>query len=122
MPGLNFKVTDENIDDILCIAFEGGINYWCGQAEVKDNDYKGADYASHAVSKGATVILLDAEDIEDPAEITKEKMIKAVEQYVNNEDSGIIDLDTKEIDCCMVDAGVADMIVQYAAFGEIVFG
>ncbi len=122
MPTLNFEVTDENIDDILVTALEGGINYWCGKAEVKDGDYKGAKYASHAVSKGATLIVHDIEDIYDTQEITKEKMIKAIEKYINNIDSDIIDLDSKEIDCCQVDAQVADCIVQYAAFDEIVFG
>ena len=28
------KVTAEDIDDIMCSALEGGINYWCCKAEV----------------------------------------------------------------------------------------
>ena len=28
------KLTVENIDDIMVAALEGGINYWCSEAEV----------------------------------------------------------------------------------------
>lgn len=121
MAKLEFTVTDENIDDILCIAMEGGINYWCSKAEVKGGDYMGG-YASEVVSKGGTLIFHDAEDYLDPVKVDKAKMIEAVEKYVNEQDAGIVDLNTKEIDCCQVDAMVADMIVQLACFDEIVFG
>ena len=40
----NVVVSGEDIDDIMCSALEGGINYWCGKAEV-DGKYLG-EYAS----------------------------------------------------------------------------
>ena len=30
---LQIVVTQEDIDDIMVTALEGGINYWCGKAE-----------------------------------------------------------------------------------------
>jgi len=41
---LEINVTQEDIDDIVTTALEGGINYWCGKVEV-DGDYLG-EYAS----------------------------------------------------------------------------
>ena len=121
MAGLNFNITDQNLADILCIAFEGGINYWCsGSVKVKDNDFKGADYASDALPKGAVLYIPDMD--EGDMELTKEKLIAGVEKYVNEHDADIIDLATKEIDCCHVDAEVADMMVQLAVHGEVVYG
>ena len=122
MGQLNYNVTDENLTDILVCAFEGGINYWCGQVIVKDGDYKGANCAASSIAKGSTLILVDAEEIEDDAEINKEKMLKAIEKYINENGTGIVDLDSKELDCGQIDAEVADCIVQLAAFGEVVYG
>ena len=31
---VTFKVLDEDIDDIMCTALEGGITYWCNRAEI----------------------------------------------------------------------------------------
>ena len=122
MGKFEYKITDENINDILVTAIEGGINYWCGKVEVKGNDYKGAKYASDAVSAGAVIILHDAEGIEDSVEIDKVKIVEAVERYIQENGTGIVDLDSGEIDCGQVDAEVADVIIQLAAFGEVVYG
>lgn len=119
----NISVTDENIDDIMVTALEGGINYWCGSALPKDEDYKGADYASHAVSKGATLILTDVEDESEEWELTREKLLEGVSKYLSlNNPADIVDEETGELDACMIDADVADCILQLALFNEIVFG
>ena len=34
------EITQQDIDDIMCSALEGGINYWCRKAEVV-GDYLG---------------------------------------------------------------------------------
>ena len=46
---LEVVVTQEDIDDIMAGALEGGINYWCGEAEVVGN-YLG-EYASEQISR-----------------------------------------------------------------------
>ena len=33
----NVLVTDEDIDDIMVSALEGGINHWCAEAKVQGN-------------------------------------------------------------------------------------
>ena len=51
------KYTQENIDDIMSMALEGGITYWCGQAKVKGK-YLG-NYGSEQISRGGTLYLYD---------------------------------------------------------------
>ena len=41
----NVVISGEDIDDIMCSALEGGINYWCGKAEV-DGKYLGTQLSA----------------------------------------------------------------------------
>ena len=124
-------VTDEDIDDIMSCALEGGINYWCDGIKVV-GEYLG-EYGSEQIARGGKLKVhleepFDDEDTET-YELDKEKFLKGVEMYIKNPDKPyeIVCFDTDvdgdlTIDTCMVDADVADMIIQYALFGEIVFG
>jgi len=72
-------VTNEDIDDIMCSALEGGINYWCCKAEVI-GEYLG-EYGSEQISRGG---MLKLHDLEEDAvyELTKEKFLKGLEKYL----------------------------------------
>lgn len=113
-----YIVTSEDIDDIMCAALEGGINYWCRKAEVV-GEYLG-DYASEQISRGGTLILYDAES-SDKWELNIEKLLcgieKAIEEWYEYEWFKDGRLETSQID-----AEIADGIVQLALFDEIVFG
>ncbi len=119
---LQIAVTGEDIDDIMVSALEGGINYWCDNAKV-DGKYLG-EYASEQISRGGTLILHDME--EDRNELlTKEKLLQGIRMYAEQpEHSDIFEVVDHElhIDCGMVDAEVADAIIQYAVFSEIFYG
>lgn len=56
---LKVVVNDEDIDDIMAGALEGGINYWCDEAKVVGN-YLG-EYASEQISRGGQLKLHDFE-------------------------------------------------------------
>lgn len=119
---LEVVVTDEDIDDIMCGALEGGINYWCNEAEVV-GDYLG-EYASDQISRGGKVELYDFEE-EAKYELDKEKFLKGLEMYIKNPTAGNIleQIDGKlHLDCCNADADVCDAIIQYAVFGEVIYG
>ena len=115
----------------MSCALEGGINYWCDGIKVV-GEYLG-EYGSEQIARGGKLKVhleepFDDEDTET-YELDKEKFLKGVEMYIKNPDKPyeIVCFDTDvdgdlTIDTCMVDADVADMIIQYALFGEIVFG
>ena len=112
-------VTMQDVDDIMSTALEGGINYWCKRAEVV-GEYLG-EYASDQISRGRTLILHDSEG-EDKYELTLDKLLKGIQMYVANPDAPYKIVYNSELDTCQVDATVADMIIQFALFGVIVYG
>lgn len=111
------RLTQEDIDDIMVGALEGGINYWCREAEVVGK-YLG-EYASDQISRGGSLILHDAES-SDKWELNLEKFLDGVKRYF--EDGCHVQVDDGCIDAGDIDAGDADCIIQFALFGEVQFG
>lgn len=117
---IKLKVTAEDIDDIIATAFEGGINYWCKEAEVV-GDYLG-EFASDQISRGGVVRLYDAEN-DDVYELTLDKVLKAIQRAYS--ERWFCDYEWcngETIDTYNVDAMVADAIVQLALFDDVIFG
>ena len=122
------RVRNEDIDDIMVSALEGGINYWCKKAEVK-GDYLG-EYASDQISRGGELVLHDAEENKSYT-LSKEKFIEGLKKYIAAGNTGCIDREKNRIgvytgklnmDPCNIDAGAADCIIQYALFGDVIYG
>ena len=118
----NVVVTGEDIDDIMCSALEGGINYWCDKAEV-DGKYRG-EYASEQISRGGTLILHDTEEDRQYV-LTKANFRAGLERYLKRPAAGdfieCVDHELR-IDTGYVDAPAADCIIQYALFGDVIYG
>lgn len=124
----NVVVQNEDIDDIMVSALEGGINYWCRKAEVK-GDYLG-EYASDQISRGGELILHDAEENKSYT-LSKEKFIEGMKKFIAAGNMGCIHRETNSIGAytgklniepCNIDAGAADCIIQYAVFGDVIYG
>ena len=128
---MNVNVSDEDIEDIVVTAIEGGIGYWAcldnsGERWIdtpKDESY--AETATKILLEGDGVTFLDDEDHDTSWVLTLEKLMKGIEMYLNS-DRGLGCLDGSNvsvvIDTCQIDAEAADMIVQYALFGELIYG
>lgn len=116
---INVTLTDEDIDDIMCTALEGGISYWCCKAEVV-GDYLG-EYASDQISRGGALLLHDAEE-DEVYELTLEKLIKGFELWVAGGYDTYGAVCEGVVDTGEIDAEKADQICQLALFGEIIFG
>ena len=108
-----FRLTDEDVDDIMADALDSGVGYWCGEVEVA-GEYLG-DYASEQISRGGILIFHDAEDPEDVHALDLESFLKG---YRLSVERGYFsgDLDGE------YDAGTADVIVQLALFGDVIYG
>ena len=114
---IRVSLTQQDIDDIMATALEGGINYWCRKAEVV-GEYLG-EYASEQISRGGSLTLYDAES-SDKWELTLEKFLNGVKLYF--EQGCHVNVEDNAIDTCDIDANDADCIIQFAVFGEVVFG
>lgn len=113
-------LTVENIDDIMVSALEGGITYWCGEAEVVE-DKRVAEWGHEQIARGGMLILHDIES-DDKWELTLEKFLKGFKLWLDNGGDEYGAVSGGEVDCGDIDAGCADEIIQYALFGEVVFG
>lgn len=116
---MNVKLTEEDIDDIMCAALEGGISYWCRKAEVV-GEYLG-DYASDQISRGGTLKLYDSED-DEVYELTLEKLLHGFELWVIGGYDTYGAVSNEEVDTGEIDAEKADQICQLALFDEIIYG
>ena len=116
-PEIEVNLNQQDIDDIMAVALDGGICYWCRKAEVV-GEYLG-EYASDQISRGGALILHDAESAQT-WELTLEKFLKGVKLYF--EQGCHVQVEDNAIDTCDIDANDADCIVQFSVFGEVMFG
>ena len=117
-PQIEVNLTQQDIDDIMVSALEGGINYWCSEAEVVE-EKRCSDWGHEQIARGGVLILHDAEN-SDKCELTLEKFLNGVKLYF--EDGCHIQVEDGCIDTCDIDANDADCIIQFALFGEVVYG
>lgn len=134
---LEVTVTPEDIDDIVCTALESGIGYWAcldnstEEFENAPEEETVSETTSRLLKEGKTITLIDEEE-DEKHELTLEKLLAGIKLYLEDKqrpyniladdlNSAGYSKGTYELDCCMIDADVADMIVQYAVFGEVVF-
>lgn len=126
---LDIVVTSTDVCDIVCAALEGGITYWCMQAEAineKDEKIYFGKYASDQLAyEGGVLRLHDCEE-DKTYDLTLEKLLKGIELYIKKphyyEITEMNDCGELVLDTMKVDAEVADMIVQYALFDEVIYG
>ena len=114
---VKIKVTSSEIDNIMCTAIEGGINYWCDGYYGSDGDFSllpenqvEIKYEwEHLVYNGYLTMIEDG-NIEH--KLDQEKFIKGLQMWIDKHH--VTTIDTGDID-----ADDADCIVQYALFGEL---
>lgn len=118
-PEITVKVTQEDIDDIMGTALDCGISYWCYRAEVI-GEYRG-EYASDQISRGGMLRLYDSEN-DDKYILTLDGFLNGLKLWMENEKDEYGIVQGGKLDTCNVDACIADAIVQYALFKEVVYG
>jgi hypothetical protein len=112
-------LTSQDIDDIISTEFDGGGTHWIGQVEVV-GDYLG-EYASEQISRGGRLILHDAES-DDTWTLTLDNFLDGFRQWLEEGLDRYGAVYGGEVDTAQIDGTMADIIIQYALFGEYVFG
>lgn len=111
------NLTMQDIDDIMCLALEGGITYWCCEAEVV-GEYLG-EYAHEQISRNGTLLLHYSEEDKE-YQFTLEHFVQGFRLYL--EQGCHIAVEDSAIDTGDLDANDADCIVQFGLFGEVLYG
>ena len=118
------EISDELIENILCTAFEGGITYWANNVSCHDNkDMKKVggwkhEYLTKTKKKDAKLIVHTICGGE--VTMSKKTIIDALQKMDNPEYSCTKAL--RRILNETYDAWDADIVVQTACFGEVVYG
>jgi len=123
----NVVITSEAIEDIMLSALSG-ISYWADNIGCVGKQI-GDDVCEHVANGGAVEIHLTEGEIEEGGsewfKLDKDMLLKGIQMYLDDEEKPyeIVDFNgiRYEIDLGNVDGAVADLIVQYALFGEEVF-
>lgn len=117
-PQMKIDVKQQDIDDIMTAALEGGITSWCYRAEVV-GDYLG-EYASDQISRGGKLKLYDMEGGEKYW-LDRDKFLNGLKLFFEQgyDQNGALDSGT--IDAAQIDANDADAIIQLALFGEVLY-
>lgn len=122
------ELSDTDIDDIMVCALEGGINYWCSDVTIEGEFL--AQWASDQISRGGKLLFeVDEpyEENEDGQDIVtyvldKERFLNGWNFYLKERGTNSVTDENGDFDICMVDADIADQIVQYGLFWEVVYG
>lgn len=118
---IDVEISDQLCADILSIAIEGGIGYWAEAQDIKRTAGDDWEYAEYT--------LIDAEGDEEWQHVVGFaavrrgiEMLLAPEARVTGDTKGNVKAAVLRDDAGFVDAGDADAIIQFACFGEIVYG
>jgi hypothetical protein len=122
------EFSTQDINDIVCTAIEGGINYWCGainRMRNEDGTLSGVSEADRSnvqdkcdvIGYGGTLILFDV-DYPMTKQIwylNADNLLKGIVMYCDKHNVLMSELIDNH------DAETADLIVQYGLFGEITY-
>ena len=114
---LTFKaevtVAAEQIENIIVTSLEGQSTYWLGLDNTtpewadEPDDLPTSQYATQLILEGKAVTLYDIEDEDEVWTLTLDKLLKGIGIALSNGE----DIEDE-----------ADNVMQYALFGELVFG
>lgn len=116
---VTYYYTDEDLKDILITALEGGIGYWAcldnteGAWSEQPENMPTSEYAWQILYNCGTLRFIDEEDDDEEYTMNLADFYKGIGLAIKNKDW---DGDMDNVDAC-----VADMIMQYAMIGSVVY-
>ena len=115
---MTLELDDDFLECIMCTAFEGGSDYWAFARNVERDNYNYISYElcdeeeyydEEEDEEAVKWALVNKQTVAEGCRISIEKG-QPYAEYILQKDAG------------MIDANDADCIIQYACFGELVYG
>lgn len=124
----NIAIDEQDIEDLMMTALEGGIGYWAvldntdARWEESPEDEPVSITAAKILMEGGCLHFCDAEDENEKWTLALSDLLNGVRKYVERgmDEYGVFN--EERPDMCDCDAEVADAVVQLALFGDIVYG
>lgn len=121
---LKLELDDNFVEDVLATAMYQGIAYWCSDVELYNKEDGTIEelkegWVSKFTNEEFSLRMQDAEDEGTFYHMNIKSFWKGYSTYL----SWAIEKGMRPYsDTCMIDAEVADIIVQFGVFGEIIYG
>ena len=119
-----FRLTEEDILDVLCSCIEGGSNYWAqiqNEGEQWDEvenelpeDHTIEEHIMALWNKNYDLVILDIEE-DETHYISFQRFLYAIQSVID-------DGTWESADVYDIDGYIGDCIMQYATFGEVIYG
>ena len=117
---IKIKLTEEDIDDIMCSSLEGGITTLWFDGVDPCGDLLG-EYASEQISRGGELWFHDREK-NVWYKLTRKKFFEGFKRWVESGGDIYGAVTDGKVDTGNIDAMCADAIIQYALFGDVIYG
>ena len=114
------EITEEMVETVITNSVEGISGHWMGIDnttegwEEKPEDVPVSTWMAHMLLDGKVITIFDTDHPDETGELTLDKLIEGFRLNTQNRP---FDADVEE-----GDEITADCIVQYALFGELVYG
>lgn len=126
---LSVKITEEDINDIMVTAIEGGIGYWAcldntsQEFENAPENEAVSETAARLLIDGKTITFFDEEEEDRPLEMNLDNLLDGIIKFFERGyDRCSAFCSDGTIDCTEIDSECADCIIQLALFDDIVYG
>ena len=114
------QISNQDIEDIIVTAIEGGIGYWACLDNTNDywksqpKDMPVSQWATELILSSRSVMFIDTEDESERWELTLSKLLNGIKlNHINRpHDSDLENMDSTTADC----------IFQYALFKDVIYG
>lgn len=125
------ELNDEFFEDVVCTMLEGGSNYWVDTIDINHPEGKRpsgtpvSTWAADALNKGGSITIYPIEEEDGITTIKRENLVFGVKQLIEEHPDWVAvtyDHKANHIDFGNMDADDADAILQYAVFGDLIFG
>jgi len=120
---LEVKYDDQFLEDVIVIALEGGSNYWIECIKVKDFENSNpknvplSEWIFNQLKNDKIIVIYLEHD--QRAYLTMRKLKYGIKKYFSDSSKLIGGL---TLDAGDYDADMADCVLQYAVFDELVYG
>lgn len=117
---LPITVTEEDVENLLVTAIEGGIDYWCEGIEFGEDRPNGepcSTWTAKQLIKGRLVKIRDEDGWHS---LSIERFIAGITRFLG-ETSDSVDVEDGRLDTTCIDACDADAIIQYSLFDKLVY-
>lgn len=110
-------IPDKVVEDIWITAIEGGCNYWC------ESMLTAEDMSTQKALMAGLDVDVRAWDDDESYHLNKMRMVDGIVSFCQLRDISPLAFTKADwYDIVDLDADVADLIVQFAVFGEVIYG